>query len=226
MSSNSFPHVQKSAPRVPRILSEVVARTKGTKSGISPVCLKCHDFLPRARESSARARRAQIARQLCLSSLFLVVALRADRTNAITVGVSLRHDSVPGSMPVVALVAESQSGANGQVAHSDSKQREICPVLAASPVAASQIATGVGATWSAQGEAERHGDQRELRRPSTGEAHPGRGSFPAGRPMRWRRRPTGRQQNNLKSRLTRLTGSTRRLTRRRPPALHISKRGS
>jgi hypothetical protein len=156
MSSNSLPRVQKSAPQVPRILSEVVARIKRTKSRVSPVCPKCHDFLPRARESSARAKHAQIAPTLCFSSLFLVVALRADRTNAITVGVSLRHDSVLGSMPVVALVAESQSSAKGPIALSDSKHAGICPKFAARPVAAKskhwwQIATGDGAILSTQG---------------------------------------------------------------------------
>jgi hypothetical protein len=217
MSSNSFPHVQKSAPRVPRILSEVVARTKGTKSGISPVCPTCHDFLPLARERSARARRAQIVRQLCFSSLFLVVALRADRSKAIIVGIRLRHDPVLGSRRVVALVAESQSGANGPLALSDSKHTEICLRFAARPVAAKskpwwQIATGDGAILSTQGGPGRRADQRNLRRPSTGEAHPGRGSFPAGSPARWRRRPNSRQRNSLKIRLTRLTDSTHRLT--------------
>jgi hypothetical protein len=230
MSSNSFPHLQKSAPRLPRAASGLVAQTNRAKSGVSPVCPECHDFLPRAHENSAGGYNAQITPELHFSSLFLVVAVRANRANTITAGVSSRHDPLRGSILVVALVAEGHTGGNEQLAHSASKPREMCPGFAASPVAVKsnhyrQIAGGVGAISSAQTDAERPSNQRDLRRPSTGKIHPGRGSFPGGSPVRWRRRPESRQQNSLKSRLTRLTGFTRRLTRRCPPAL-FSRRGS
>jgi hypothetical protein len=65
----------------------------------------------------------------------------------------------------------------------------------------------------------------DLRRHAPTAADHPYGSFPGDAGVRGRRRPTSRQQDNLKSRLTQLTGRTRRLTRRRAPTLHISKRG-
>jgi len=221
MSSNSFPHLQKSAPQVPRAIGGLVARTKRAKSGVSPVCPKCHNFLPRARESSARAERCQVTPELYFSFLFLVVAVRADRANTITVGVSSRHDCPLSLMPVAALVAEIKNAANGQLAHSDSKSTEICRELAADPVAVKskhcqQNATDAGVTLWAQSETERHSGQPDLRRPAISEAHPGHGSFQGGRGARWRRRPISGQQNSLKIRLTRLTDCTPQLTRQCP----------
>ena len=183
MSSNSFPRVQKSTPRVPRVLGGVVARTKRAKSGLSPVCPKCHDYLPRARESSALIKRAKIAAKLYSYSLFLDLALRTDRANTISVGVSSRHDSLLRLFRVMALVAASQSGANDQLAPSDSEPTEIGPELAASPVAVKskpywQIASCVSEISLARGKALCPAHQHDLKRPSTGDAPPGYGSFP------------------------------------------------
>jgi hypothetical protein len=174
MSSNKLPHFQKSATRLPRVALGVVAQTKRAKSADRPGCHKCHNFLPRAGDSSAITKRSQVAPELYFSSLFLVVALRADRTKAITIGNSSRHDSLRGRVPVVALVAESQSGANSHLAHSDSTSTEIRPELAASPVAVkSKDFRKIGAILSAQGEGDRDADQRDLRRPGRrGSARP------------------------------------------------------
>lgn len=231
MSSNNFPNVKKSAPRLPRAASGVVAQTNRAKSGVSPVCPKCHDFLPRARDNSAGGNHAQITPELYFSLSFLVVAVRADRANTITLGVSSRHDPLRGSILVVALVAEDHTAGNEHLAQSASKPTEMCLGLAANPVAVKsnhyrQIAAGVGAISSAQADPERPSNQRDLSRPSAGEAHPGHGSFPAGGRLRGRRRPNSIQQNSPRSRLTRLTSRTRRLTRRCRSALHISRRGS
>ena len=213
MWSNSFPHVQKSAPRLPRAASGVVAQTNRAKLRGSPVCPKCHDFLPRARDSSAGGNHEQITAELYLSFLFLVVAVRADRANTTAVGVSSRHDPLRGSILVMALLAEGHISGNEQLAHSASKPREMCPGLAASPVAVKsnhnrQIATGAGAISSEQAGAERSSNQRDLSRPSASNAHPGRGSFPAGGRLRWRRLRKRSSKAPKKTRLTRLTGLT------------------
>jgi hypothetical protein len=228
MSSNKFPHSHRSAPRLPRPALWVVARTRRAKSAVSHVCLKCHGLLPRARAASAGTRRSHVAPEFCFSSLFLVVALEADRTNQRAIGVSLRHDSPFGQMPVVALVAASQSAATAQLAHPDWTPTEICRELAAAPVAlkpehAREIGTGTGLTMSAQGEAERATGRRDVRRPGASEPDPGRGSFPAGGPWRWRRSPNGHQQSSPDFRLTRLRNRTRQLTRRclRPPRIFM-----
>jgi hypothetical protein len=210
MSSNSIPHFQKFAPRLPRMSSGAVARTKRTKSAVSPVCPKCHDFVPRAGERSSGAKRAQGLLVSRFSYLFLVVAVEADRTRALTIGISSRHDWVIDLFVLVAVVACGQRGASRKNALSVAAAK-LRATPWASPVPADsehrwQAATGVSAILLA------YSSDRRISRPGAGADHPSEGSFPAGHRLRWRRSPISGQLNSVKIRLTRLTDCTPQLT--------------
>jgi hypothetical protein len=181
--------VRKSAPQVPRMLRGVVARTNRARSGLSPICPKCHVLFPRARDSQVRATRIKIS-SLYFSLLFLDEAVGTDRANSIAIGILLRLDSILGSTPVVALGIELESCADRQVANSD-RRMGVCPEFAARLVAAAsksccQTGGSVGAIPLHEGPSG-SATLLDPRRLSASEAHPRhKTTGAAGRHITWR----------------------------------------